>query len=225
MRDETLNILNRKFTNVREREGRGGRMLSYVAGHDVVHRLNEAFDGDWSFQVKHQQVLNDQVVVLGRLTAADSVKEQFGGSDIMYFKGTQNAVSISDDFKAATTDALKKCASLMGVALHLYDDREDAPAQSTSRQSHRPTARSGGTTPSSPGGAAGGSFVFPWGKHKGTPLTEVPESYLLWIDNADDFKDKTIQGLVRQELQRRAEIAVPADDPRPRPPDDDDIPF
>ena len=32
-------------------------------------------------------------------------------------------VSLADDLKAATTDALKKCATLFGVGLHLYAEK------------------------------------------------------------------------------------------------------
>jgi uncharacterized membrane protein YgcG len=39
-------------------------------------------------------------------------------------------VSLADDFKAATTDALKKCATMLGVALHLYNGNNSGSVQS-----------------------------------------------------------------------------------------------
>ena len=35
-------------------------------------------------------------------------------------------VSLGDDLKAAATDALKKCATLFGVGLHLYEERRNS---------------------------------------------------------------------------------------------------
>ena len=45
----------------------------------------------------------------------------FGGSDIARHRETQKPVSIADDLKAAASDALKKCATLFGIGLHLYE--------------------------------------------------------------------------------------------------------
>ncbi|MBW2014490.1 MAG: hypothetical protein JRI69_12010 [Deltaproteobacteria bacterium] len=36
-------------------------------------------------------------------------------------------VSLADDLKAAATDAIKKCATLMGVGLHLYSSDGHPP--------------------------------------------------------------------------------------------------
>jgi hypothetical protein len=58
---------------IRQRKGRNG-VLDYVEGHSVVQRLNDALEGRWSFEVVQHDVREDEVVVLGRLTADGVVK-------------------------------------------------------------------------------------------------------------------------------------------------------
>lgn len=113
-------ILTRPFApeQIRQREGQGGRMLSYVEAHSVIARLNEACDV-WSFEIVEFQTLDEEVVVVAKLTADGIVKMAFGGSSITRDREGR-AVSIADDLKAAGSDALKKAASLLGVALELY---------------------------------------------------------------------------------------------------------
>lgn len=94
-------------------------MLSYVETASVIARLNEACDG-WDFTIEKYEVLDDEVVVLGKLVVEATVtKSAFGGSSITRDREGR-AVSIADDLKAAGSDALKKAASLLGVALELY---------------------------------------------------------------------------------------------------------
>ena len=117
-------LLEKPFerAQIRQRKGRNG-VLDYVEGHSVVQRLNDALEGRWSFEVVQHDVREDEVVVLGRLTADGVVKMSFGASQVTREKGTGQLVSLGDDLKAAATDALKKCATFLGVALHLYADK------------------------------------------------------------------------------------------------------
>jgi hypothetical protein len=108
---------------IRQRKGNFGQVLDYVEAHAVIQRLNDALDGAWSFEVIEHQVLKEQneVLVLGKLsTATGIVKSQFGSSAITRAQQTGEIISLADDLKAAATDCLKKCASLLGVGLHLY---------------------------------------------------------------------------------------------------------
>lgn len=118
---------------IRKRPGRGGLDLSYVSIGYVVNTLNEAFGGYWSFNcepVAPEFSKLKNLIVKGTLTVylpgfnAPLVKEQFGSAEIkIYRQPNPNAgspIDIGDDFKAAASDALKKCASLLGVAKELY---------------------------------------------------------------------------------------------------------
>ena len=142
---------------IKQREGIHGNILSFVEGHTVIQRLNDSFDANWSFEILRHDILEekDEVLVLGKLTAENVVKSQFGSSRITRDDRGQ-IVSIASDLKAAGTDALKKCATLLGVGLYLYGNgngaqqsRPPADANQGSRNqnqqnNHRSSNRKGG---------------------------------------------------------------------------------
>jgi hypothetical protein len=107
---------------IRKRQGNFGQTLEYIEAHAVIQRLNDAFDSAWSFEIIEHQILKEQneVLVLGRLTSGGISKCQFGSSAITRAKQSGEIISLADDLKAAATDSLKKCATLLGVGLSLY---------------------------------------------------------------------------------------------------------
>jgi hypothetical protein len=93
----------------------------------VNEQLNLIFGWDWDWQILEWRMLPAggeplEVVVHGQLTVRTSkgiiIKTQFGGSDVKRQNG--KVISLADDLKAASSDALKKCASMLGLALDLY---------------------------------------------------------------------------------------------------------
>ncbi|MSS72986.1 MAG: hypothetical protein EXS64_16060 [Candidatus Latescibacteria bacterium] len=126
-----LDVLTRPFdpAQIRQREGRGGKMLDYLETHSVITRLNEAFAGAWSFEVLSHEVTETETIVHGKLSAGGQVKTAFGGSDIARHRETQKPVSIADDLKSAASDALKKAATLFGIGLQLYAEKGQRPQQ------------------------------------------------------------------------------------------------
>ena len=118
-------LLEQPFSpeQIKQREGSHGKVLKYVEANSVIQRLNDAFNGAWSFEIIDQKLLKqtDEVLVLGKLIVGDIVKSQFGSTKITRSDQSGEPVSIADDFKASATDALKKCATLLGVGLHLYN--------------------------------------------------------------------------------------------------------
>lgn len=123
-------VLERPFEadQIKTRPGAHGDRLSYVEGADYIRRLNEAFDGAWSFKIEDHHIMQNHVVVIGKLTAGHIEKMAFGGSAITFRKNSKEPANIADDLKAAATDSLKKAASMLGVGLHLYSD--DRPQKS-----------------------------------------------------------------------------------------------
>jgi hypothetical protein len=101
---------------IKTKPGGGGRKLAYVEGHEYIRRLNEAFEGRWTFEVVEHRVLDKDVVVLGKLITELGSVMQFGGQPI------DSGHELGDVLKAAATDALKKCSTHLGIGLHLYDD-------------------------------------------------------------------------------------------------------
>src|SRR5436305_815718 len=136
---------------IKTRQGRGGLQFSYVEHGYVTERLNLVFGFNWDFEVTDKQILEDEVIVEARLTVRTPggqtiVKTQFGGAEIKrHASGPRSGrpLSIADDYKAAASDALKKCASLLGVGLDLYGrDRPDdteSPTANTPPVAERPT--------------------------------------------------------------------------------------
>lgn len=119
---------------IRTRPGRGGRVLLYTDGAYVVRTLNEAFNWNWDFEVDHEEILyvidrpfevrcrGKLIIRIGDVTIT---KMQYGCQPVELLKDGSAPVSLGDAFKGAATDALKKCASLLGIALDLYDSDSD----------------------------------------------------------------------------------------------------
>src|SRR5436190_14583943 len=128
---------------IKMRQGRGGMQFAYVEHGYVTERLNLVFGFNWDFEIVDKQILEDEVIVEARLTVRTPnsqtiVKTQFGGADIKrHASGPRSGrpLSIADDYKAAASDALKKCASLLGIGLDLYgrDRPDDSAAQEVPR--------------------------------------------------------------------------------------------
>lgn len=129
-----LSQLEKPFEDhlIKTRKGPGNKPLSYVEGHEYIRRLNEVFDQNWSFEIVEHHILDNEVVVLGKVTIDGIVKMAVGGSNINK-DGEGNAINIGDALKSASTDALKKACSLFGLGLHLYGDNKPARQASNNR--------------------------------------------------------------------------------------------
>jgi len=109
--------------SVKKRRGSFGKPVNFVCGSAVVARLNDCFDGDWSFAIVEHRVLSTgEVLVHGKLTALGIIKEAFGKAAPAISRETGEVLSEADAYKAAATDSLKKCATMLGVAAYLYAD-------------------------------------------------------------------------------------------------------
>jgi hypothetical protein len=115
---------------IRVRDGRGGQKLKYTDGAYVIRTLNQAFGWDWDFVADSEELLMNgdkpfEVKVRGTLTVRLNgqavTKTQYGCQPIEMMRDGSKPVSIGDAYKGAATDAMKKCASLLGIALDLYD--------------------------------------------------------------------------------------------------------
>lgn len=124
-----LNIIQ-KPTNpnwVKKKQG-----LDYVSGDTVIRMLNKAFNYRWSYYIMDSRVVSSQdkydkykkesvsqgavVQVHGRLVVPGwGVREQWGSQPLIGGSDVQEHA-----FKSAATDAMKKCASMFGIALDLY---------------------------------------------------------------------------------------------------------
>jgi hypothetical protein len=109
------------FTDVR-----GGIEVTFISGEQVVSRLNEVLGvAGWSFRILRHEIHAeaDEVWALGEIVAEIEGKpvtrQQFGSQKIKRSRSTGAPLDLGFDLKGASTDAMKKCASLLGVGLYL----------------------------------------------------------------------------------------------------------
>ena len=154
--------------------------------------------------VRSYRLLNDnEVVVLGRLTAQGVSKCQFGKSKITRTREGKAIVSLGDDLKAAATDSLKKAATLFGIGLHLYFDQ---PANG-GRTEAKPRSSNGGQ-PSGNGQTDNGrltakqlSAIFSLAKAKDWSNKDVRDFTHEMFGKMPDFLTKKEASAMIQHLQ------------------------
>jgi hypothetical protein len=201
-------LLEKPFesANVKQRQGTFGNTLDYVEGHAVVARLNEAFEANWTFELSNHWILKetDEVLVLGKLTAEGITKMAFGSMQISRNEDTKAIISLGDDLKAASTDALKKAASLLGVGLYLYSNPKNKTGEAPPKESpkggngERNGERKDGQQKGNGGNGGNGirltnkqlSAIFAIGKSKGLKNKDLKEKAQTLFSKNLDFLTK-----------------------------------
>jgi hypothetical protein len=113
---------------------RGGVQFDYITGEQVISRLNVLLGfGNWSFRVLEHGIDTeaDEMWVLGELRVTGFaeepvVRQQFGSQKRRRARSNGTPLDTGFDLKAAATDCLKKCATLIGIGLYLT--RREEPA-------------------------------------------------------------------------------------------------
>ena len=137
-----------------QRPAKGGGQWTYVKASYVRKVLDSVFGFNWDFVIETslseafevakmtracvvKGTLKGRVLVDGKWVEIQ--RTQFGRSDVKFLTETKNGVKsikyddftgapltldFGNDMKAATSDALKKCASLMGIAADVYEAEE-----------------------------------------------------------------------------------------------------
>lgn len=139
--EQAKKVLTSKIPESSKKQRTQGKTtLTYIGGHTVIRLLNEAFNYQWSFEIVSEEIVQSLpkfnkwakkgeptheeqppvAKVLGRLTVPGlGVKEQYGSKVLI-----GGATEQESAFKSASTDAMKKCASLFGIGLELYGEDE-----------------------------------------------------------------------------------------------------
>jgi hypothetical protein len=129
---------------------KGGRSLTYVPGSEVISRLNTVLGNRWSWvtdEITYAPPLApgfgdaereggaypQYVVARGTLTIEwpDGTTQRMGGTGgttVKRLRESRLPVDLGDEVKGAETDALKKAAQRIGVAMDLARDEEAAIA-------------------------------------------------------------------------------------------------
>ena len=103
---------------IKTRPGGGGKQLSYVEGHTVLHRLNTATGNNWDLAIRSIDTMQLGPKTLMRAHVALTIPglgtREHIGVQAVDERGGEDLV------KGVVTDALKKAATLFGVGLELF---------------------------------------------------------------------------------------------------------
>lgn len=126
---------------IKTRPGKGGGSWKYVKGVYILKVLNMMFGFDWDFEVLEQWTEGGEAIVKGRLTCRNAdgkaiTKTDFGNKEIICKRGTDKPLSLGNDYKAAATDCLKRCARQIGIAQDVYnpDDYKEVRVDTTAER-------------------------------------------------------------------------------------------
>lgn len=120
---EVIDRLQEPFdpSELKQREGSFGKMLDYIDWPMAVRRMDAAVgQNNWDFEITQTLVVGDCVVCVGKMTVrypdgTSATKSGCGGNSF------GRGMNPDDAAKGAGSDALRKCASLFGVALALAE--------------------------------------------------------------------------------------------------------
>lgn len=122
-----------------DRPAKGGGNWTYIKSSYVRKVLDGVFGFNWNFDIETTLAeafeiakLTKVCVVKGTLTGKVSVdgewleirKTQFGRSEVKFKRDSNEPLDFGNDMKAATSDCLKKCASLFGIGADVYEAGE-----------------------------------------------------------------------------------------------------
>jgi hypothetical protein len=134
-----------------QRPAKGGGQWTYVKSSYVRKVLDGIFGFDWDFEIETsvseafeiakvtkvcvvKGTLTGRVEFEGKLRAIK--KTQFGRSEVKFKKDSVETLDFGNDMKAATSDCLKKCASLLGIAADVYEAEEFQEIEVIGSQEH-----------------------------------------------------------------------------------------
>lgn len=95
-------LLEKPFVpdKIKQRDGKFGRTLGYIEGHVVIQRLNDAFDGKWSFEILKHDVFEDkdEFIVQGKLTAENVVKTRLLLIELLFIHSTSSFFFLGEKY-------------------------------------------------------------------------------------------------------------------------------
>jgi hypothetical protein len=121
------------------RPAKGGGEWTYVKASYVRKVLDSVFGFNWDFDIetslseafeiaKATKMCVVKGTVIGRVWHdgqwVEIKKTQFGRAEVKFKKNSTELLDFGNDMKAATSDCLKKCASLFGIAQDVYEASE-----------------------------------------------------------------------------------------------------
>lgn len=128
-----------------------------VKGSYMKRQMNLIFGFNYNFQIIDREFIAGETLVQGRLTIHSNnhtiIREQFGKCNVSFEKRTNgnrttsSPSNIGNAYKAAATDAFKKCASEIGLCWDIYSqetkepEKEEPEAREDTEQAQKITER------------------------------------------------------------------------------------
>jgi len=169
---ESISILTRRLPQdkIKSRPGKAGMSFSYISPDYVIEVLNEAFVHDWDTKIVYSELHENTAVVGLELSVRDGdgnrvCKQQFGSCDVT------RGLGVGEAFKGAASDAMKKCATLLGLGLELYQADEPVGGPAPAAKFVPPQAAQ--RPPAPPANPAGGPPAPPQ-RAESAPRSPVP---------------------------------------------------
>jgi hypothetical protein len=157
--------------------------LSSIKAIYVTERFNDVFGiGKWSVKVSPEHVNHETgmvvVKVIFEVKALDIYYESFGGND----NGGTNSKNfdLGDAYKGASTDAITKIGSYLGVGIDVFKGKSTPPKNDSNEEDNKPWLNIG-----DPAWVKGIEIK--------KPLKEVREFYKVSKANATEY-EKQING-------------------------------
>lgn len=132
--DEQMRLINKptpeEYTEIKtDREGFTYKSVKVAYVKTLVNLVT---GGNYSFIIKSKEFIanSHEVVVEARLQIGDAIREQIGQNylnivtDVTEGVKRSYAQNIGNAYKAATSDAFKKCASEFGFCWDIYGEQE-----------------------------------------------------------------------------------------------------
>lgn len=106
--EQATHVLTRNFhpSEIKQRKGRKNMVFDYVPADRVVLRLNELGLHSWSFLIKNEKEVGNEVIVLGSLSIMGVTREAYGSAL------RDDNKDLGSCYKSASALSLVKSASL-----------------------------------------------------------------------------------------------------------------
>ena len=132
--------------DIKQRPGQGNRTFNYVPIGDVIRRVIDATGGEYQWEVVKVDIQSDVSGKIFWLVHGRLIVEGRHYDGI----GTNQALDL-ESAKGAESDAFKRAAVKLGVALHLYTDPHEAPSGTQQPYNPPQKATNGNTVWQGPG--------------------------------------------------------------------------
>ena len=195
---------------IKQRQGSFGGMLDYIEWNKAVERVNTVTDNRWSCRIDWSRKCQSEEKIDPETGEVLTYPPYWAALVTVSIPSMGNRSQVGtcaiqgdevDCLKAAISDGLKKCLTLFGVGLHLYEEgdgngrkvpRAPGPPAATRRVAQGPPRRSAGTRRSGTTTATATATAPP------EPATEAQQRAVFAISQQANFTPEHLRDIIRE---------------------------